>query len=69
MENLLWMACGMIQCPTRIVRGSRSDILGRETAERMVETIADAQLVEVDSGHAVPHENPDGFYEAVKNFI
>ena len=68
-ENALWAACAMIQCPTLIVRGSRSDILRRETAERMLSTIANAQLVEVDSEHAVPHEDPAGFYAAIKDFI
>jgi pimeloyl-ACP methyl ester carboxylesterase len=68
-ENLLWAACAAIKCPTLIIRGSHSDILDRETAERMVESIPDARLVEVDSGHAVPLENAMGFYEALKDFI
>ena len=67
--NALWAACAMIKCPTLIVRGSRSDILSRETAERMVATIPNARLVEVNSQHAVPHENPEGFYQAIKDFI
>ena len=69
MENALWGACAMIKCPTLIVRGSRSDILSRKTAERMVAAIPNAQLVEVDAEHAVPYENPEGFYQAIKDFI
>ena len=67
--NVLWAACGMIKCPTLIVRGSRSTAFARETAERMLTTIPNATLVEVDSEHVVPNENPAGFYEAIKDFI
>jgi pimeloyl-ACP methyl ester carboxylesterase len=68
-ESLRWRACAMIKCPTLIVRGSRSDILDAETAERMAATIPTARLVEVESGHFVPLENPGGFYRAVNHFI
>ena len=68
-DALLWAACAAIKCPTLIVRGSRSDVLTRDGAERMASAIADARFVEVDAGHAVPFENPDGFYDAVRGFL
>ncbi len=69
MSKALWAACAAIQCPTLIVRGSRSREFTRETAERMLATIPNARLVEVDAEHDVSLENPEGFYEAVKDFI
>ena len=68
-DGVLWAACAAIKCPTLIVRGSRSDILTREGAERMAASIANARMVEVDAGHVVPLENSSGFYEAVRDFI
>jgi esterase len=68
-EQLLWAACAAIKCPTLVVRGSRSDMLTSEGAQRMAGAIAGARLVEVDAGHVVPMENPEGFYDAVRGFI
>ena len=64
-----WQALESIRCPTLIVRGSTSDILSRTCAERMLGVIADARLVEVDAGHAVPLENPSAFLAAVQSFV
>ena len=44
-------------------------MLNRDGAERMVHAIVDARLVEVDAGHVVTLENPDGFYAAVRDFL
>jgi esterase len=68
-DQLLWAACAAIKCPTLIVRGSRSDMFSRESAERMAHAIADARLVEVEAGHVVTLENTDGFYAAVRDFL
>jgi esterase len=65
-----WSLMPRIACPTLLVRGSESDVLSRETAERMVRDIPDCRLVEVpDSGHSVPLDNPTGFIAAVKTFL
>ena len=65
-----WTAVGNINVPTLILRGEVSDILARETAERMVAEIPDARLVEVDgSGHSIPLDRPDGFAAAVRTFL
>ena len=68
-EQMMWAACAAVKCPTLIVRGSRSTALTRECAERMLATIPDAQLVEVDAEHAIPQENPEGFHKVVSAFI
>lgn len=65
-----WALLPKITCPTLIVRGAESDVLSRETAERMVREIPDCRLVEVpDAGHSVPLENPGGFVAAVRGFL
>ncbi len=65
-----WALLRRITCPTLLVRGAESDILSRETAERMVREIPDCSLVEVpDSGHSVPLDNPAGFLAAVREFL
>ena len=65
-----WALLPRITCPTLLVRGAESDVLSRETAERMVRTIPNCRLVEVpNAGHSVPLENPSGFIAAVSEFL
>ena len=65
-----WTSCANIVVPTQIIRGALSDILSPETAARMVETISDARLdIVKDSGHSVPLDAPDGFLDAVRQFL
>lgn len=65
-----WAMLSKITCPTLVVRASESDILGRETAERMAREIPDARLVEIpNSGHQVPFDSPGAFLDAVREFL
>ncbi len=65
-----WQALRQIKCPTLILRGAETDVLGRETAERMVREIPDARLVELPmSGHQVPFDNPEAFLKVVAEFL
>ena len=65
-----WPALPRIACPTLIVRGSDTDLLTPEVAGRMVDTIPNAVLAEVQrAGHMVFEDNPDGFLEAVRSFL
>lgn len=66
----LWPALPKITCPTLVVRGANTDTLSPEVARKMVETIRDAQLVEVQrAGHMVFEDNPEDFIVAVKRFL
>jgi pimeloyl-ACP methyl ester carboxylesterase len=66
----LWPALPKIACPTLIVRGGETDLLGADVARQMVETIPDARLVEVpQAGHMVFEDNPGGFIAAVRGFL
>jgi esterase len=66
----VWASFAKITCPTLLVRGAESDLLGRAAAERMTREIPDCRLVEVpNAGHSVPLDNPQGFIEAVGTFL
>ncbi|HXU25356.1 MAG TPA: alpha/beta hydrolase, partial [Tepidiformaceae bacterium] len=65
-----WQAWRQITVPTLLLRGGVSDILSRETAERMAKEIPDCRLVEIPgSGHSIPLEAPARFLEAVQTFL
>lgn len=53
-----WDALASIDCPTLVVRGTRSNVLSEEVARHMVQTLADGRLMELDAGHNVPLERP-----------
>ena len=66
----LWPVLSRITCPTLVVRGAETDLLTLEVAQKMVETFADGQLVEIPSaGHMVFEDNPDDFNTAVTRFL
>jgi pimeloyl-ACP methyl ester carboxylesterase len=65
-----WADLKRIACPTLLVRGAESPVLAPEVAGRMVETIADCELVTVaDAGHTVPGDQPQAFYDAVAAWL
>jgi pimeloyl-ACP methyl ester carboxylesterase len=65
-----WALLAKIGCPTLLIRGAESDVLGVKTAARMVREIPDCRLVTVpDSGHSVPLDNPPGFLAATRTFL
>ncbi len=66
----LWLDLPKIKCPVLIVRGSETDTLGLETAEKMVKVLADGELVHVDrAAHMVFEDNPEDFIQALRKFL
>ena len=66
----LWEPLLKITCPTLIVRGTETDTLILEVADRMVERLANGRLVHVDNAaHMVFEDNPDGFNAALADFL
>ncbi len=66
----LWESCGRINCPTLILRGEDSDILGRKTMERMLTVMPSATAVEVPgAGHSILVDQPVRFERAVRAFL
>ena len=64
----LWTRIGEIAMPTLLVRGTRSAYLGGMTAQRLVERLPDARLLELDAGHNVQLDRPAELADAVVAF-
>jgi pimeloyl-ACP methyl ester carboxylesterase len=60
-----WEALGAIACPVLVVRGTRSNVLSAEVAQRMTGALRDGRLMELDSGHNVALERPRELANAV----
>jgi pimeloyl-ACP methyl ester carboxylesterase len=69
-SQALWKALERVPCPTLVVRGAASDVLSPETADKMEEVLLKGSLAVVpQAGHSVMIDNPDGFREAVTQFV
>src|SRR5436309_9148349 len=64
----LWDALRAIRCPVLLVRGTRSNVLSADVAQRMVETVANGRLIELDAGHNVPLDRPTELANVVADF-
>jgi pimeloyl-ACP methyl ester carboxylesterase len=64
----LWDVLRAIRCPALVVRGTRSNVLSADVAQRMIESLADARLVELDAGHNVALERAHELAETVTAF-
>jgi pimeloyl-ACP methyl ester carboxylesterase len=60
-----WRALASITCPTLVVRGTRSNVLSEDAASRMMKTLRDGSLLELDAGHNVPLDRPRELADAV----
>src|SRR5712692_2812399 len=60
-----WDALARVACPTLVVRGVRSNVLSADVARRMVATLPDGQLVELDAGHNVGLDQPQKLADLV----
>ena len=59
-----------IRCPTLVIRGTESRVLGREAAERMVRALPSGELAEIPKAtHPAHLDNPEAFREAVTGFL
>ncbi len=65
----MWAVLGQVTCPTLIVRGRRSDMFAAATVERVKATNPDFRIEEIDSGHDVAGDDPDGLVRRVRLFI
>jgi pimeloyl-ACP methyl ester carboxylesterase len=65
----MWQVLGELACPTLVVRGARSDLFAPETVAKVKAANARIGVVEVDGGHNVAGDNPQGFLVAVRPFI
>jgi esterase len=64
----LWDALRAVSCPTLLVRGTRSNVLSADVAQRMLNTLANGRLVELDAGHNVALDRPVDLAQIVLEF-
>lgn len=70
MNDAAWAELATIQSQTLVVRGAESYILSEQTANKMSQTLANGQLVEVPkAGHLVQGDNPVEFERAIRAFL
>jgi pimeloyl-ACP methyl ester carboxylesterase len=66
----LWEDVRAVRCPTLIIKGGDSDILSRESAEKLQAAIPNSRLEIVPgAGHSVMGDNPAAFVAAVRKFL
>jgi pimeloyl-ACP methyl ester carboxylesterase len=69
-EDLGWQRLGNIAVPMLLIHAEMSDVLSRETADRMVATAPDCRLVEIPGcGHGLMREVPQEFLDALHKFL
>ena len=66
-----WDALAKIPAPTLVVRGAASDVFAPDVADRMAdEVLQNGRLAVVgQAGHSVMTDNPEGFRDAVTEFV
>ena len=64
----LWDALREILCPVLLVRGTRSNVLSADVAQRMIKALKDGRLIELDAGHNVALDRPKELADAVVAF-
>lgn len=65
----LWAVLARVSCPTLVIRGARSDLFATETAPKMLAANARFELTELDTGHNVAGDDPQGLVGKVKAFL
>ena len=65
----MWQLITEVRCPLLSMRGARSDMYAAETKEKMQAANPRLQVVEVDAGHDIAGENPQGFLTALRAFL
>ena len=65
----MWQLLGEVRCSILSMRGTRSDMYAAETVAKMRAANPRLQVVEVDAGHNIGGENPEGFLNAMAAFL
>lgn len=66
----LWDVAARIPCPTLVIHGAQSDVLSRETGERLAATIPQGRLLTISgAGHSVQGDNPRNLGDALAGLL
>jgi esterase len=69
-QDWLWDYLKKISCLTLVIRAADSDMLLKETAQKMMAKLPNGSLVEVPHAtHNIVGDNPEGFEKAVRKFL
>ena len=64
-----WTAVEELPCPIVEVRGTGSILVSDDTIRRMEQVGKQFTAVDVEAGHVVTVDNPQGFIEATRTFL
>jgi pimeloyl-ACP methyl ester carboxylesterase len=64
----MWQLLGEVRAPILSMRGARSDMYAPQTKDKMQAANPRLQVVEVDAGHNIAGENPQGLVAALRAF-
>ena len=66
----LWECVEAVDCPSLVLRGSRSDVFAEETMTKMAQVMADCATETIkDAGHLVQGDNPVDFIVAAQGLL
>jgi esterase len=65
----MWALIGEVRCPILSMRGTRSDMYAPATVAKMQAANPHLRVVEVEAGHNIAVENPEGFLKAMGTFL
>lgn len=65
----MWEKLSEVRCPTLVVRGTRSDMFGAESVERVKSAHADLAFVEIDAGHDLAGDAPEALVAEIGRFL
>jgi pimeloyl-ACP methyl ester carboxylesterase len=65
----MWQVLGELACPTLVIRGAQSDMFAPETVDKVRAANSRIRVIEVDGGHNIPGDNPQGLLAALRPFV
>jgi pimeloyl-ACP methyl ester carboxylesterase len=65
----MWAKLSEVRCPILVIRGTRSDMFAAENVQKVKDTNANIELVEVDASHDVGGDAPDAVIAEVNRFL
>lgn len=65
----MWQLIGEVRSPILSLRGLRSDMYAADTKQKMREANPRLRIAEVDAGHNIAGENPQGFLAELRPFV
>src|SRR3990170_8137662 len=65
----MWALIGEVRCPVLSMRGTRSDMYAAATVAKMQAANPRLRVAEVEAGHNIAVENPEGFLQAMRAFL